>query len=531
MTNQFIYVSRLITLITLTGILFPACAVFLSKERLALLYQRQGRKKMEKKHYRMAEWYLEKSYALAPRNPVVKQLLPQVYVKRRKMSKAADYAERFAVIQDDTVRAPEICYNLGLFLLYNGAMEGQNANAFLEKAARHLKRAMRLDSMRCQPGFSFQAECNAALCVLNVLYASHAYNPAFEKQDRLHKKILACELELARGFAINALRYDPKHESTRRNLDAIDRALGLLGQKPQAPDLTPFARKPLGVSAAPVDSAGIPAPVSREDSMFSNPLRVLGVAMLDSLNAYDELILVLDISGSMVATMFPGRVGSRMEMMRNIALALADGLKPSVKLGCITIGGHCNALPRINLTTRTPRKDLRKAIESVQVEGATPLHRVMKSTPDLFADGRKPSAKRRGICVLSDGLNSCPDPDMICQIAQDLAALNIQTNVVSLLLLDASRNQVEYEAYQCMSAFGGGVLVAATASGRFKEISSPRQFDPFDVVLPEMKPDQCCAVTNLVMMPASAIRAAFRLNPDMLKIEDVTAVQDATQQP
>lgn len=493
-----------------------ACSLFLSTERAALWYQQKGRKNMEKKRYGAAERCLEKSYDLAPRNPAIVQLLPQVYVQRRKFSKAADYAERFSVAQDDTVRAPETCYSLGIFLLFHGAQEKQNANALLEKAERYLKRAMRLDSLRYMPAFRLQAECNAALSVLHVLYSSYAYNPALEKPDRLHKKVLPCELILARGFVVTALRYDPDHVAAQQNFGVIERGLSALGEAPVAPDLRPFERMPVRIPTVLAEEPGADNLRLRLDA--NSPLRLLKLTMLDTLNKYDELILVLDISGSMEARMFPGRAETRMEVMRLIATALTDAIRPQTSIGCITVGGECATTPRLYLKTKTPRAEVRAAVAGLGTEGLTPLHQAMKSAPDLFADGRKMSGKRRGICVLSDGLNSCPDPDMICQIAQDLAVLNIQTNVISLLLEDEMRNQVEYEAYQCMSAYGGGILVAPAASGAFKDSTLPNEIVPFDVVLPEFRPDQCVSVKNLVMVSAADIRSAFSRRADIVAL-------------
>ncbi len=485
-----------------------SCSVFLSDERAALHYQNKGRKQMEKKRYRAAERLLEKSYELMPRNPAVTQLLPQVYVQRRKFSKAADYVERFAVVREDTVRAPETCYHLGLFLLFYGAQEKQNANALLVKAERHLRKAMQLDSLRYMPSFRLQAESNAALGMLHILYSSYAYNPQLEKPERLHKKVLPSELNLARTFCAIALRYDPNHAAARHNLQAIEHGLTILDQAIPTLDLNPFVCEPtkrqqtasVQDTSAENQSSGITA---------NSPLRLLNLTMLDSLSRYDELILVLDISGSMDAQMFPGRSETRMEVMKLIALELTKIIKTRTRIGCVTVGGECGASPQIYLKTKTPRHDIFQAISHLQIDGMTPLHCALKSAPDLFSDGRKSSSNRRGICVLSDGLNSCPDPDMICQIAQDLAVLNIQTNVISLLLEDEMRNQTEYEAYLCMSTFGGGMLVAPSGSGAFKSTTTPNEILTFDVLLPAFKLDRCVSVKNLVMLPATEIRDAF----------------------
>ena len=92
MTCLYKYAFQTISLLIV--LLFSACSVFMPEERLALFYQRLGRKQLEKNRYSLAEWYLEKSYDLVPRNPVVKQLLPQVYVKLHKTSKNLIYRVR-----------------------------------------------------------------------------------------------------------------------------------------------------------------------------------------------------------------------------------------------------------------------------------------------------------------------------------------------------------------------------------------------------------------------------------------------------
>ncbi|MBK6933295.1 MAG: hypothetical protein IPH12_21480 [Saprospirales bacterium] len=41
---------------------------------------------------------------------------------------------------------------------------------------------------------------------------------------------------------------------------------------------------------------------------------------------------------------------------------------------------------------------------------------------------------------------------------------------------------------------------------------------PFDVVLPEFRPDQCVSVKNLVMVSAADIRSAFSRRADIVAL-------------
>jgi tetratricopeptide (TPR) repeat protein len=196
---------------------------------------------------------------------------------------------------------------------------------------------------------------------------------------------------------------------------------------------------------------------NRKDPSFSygklpaNALRAL------SFTAYDELLLLLDISGSMVMEKVLCMGENRFKVMKATALTTIDLLPDSIWVGLGTIGGDCGDPPKVWQPVQPlHKKDLKWTIESLPPHGTTPLLERLQQSPALFS--RNPQTKK-SILLISDGANVCSAGNLdICSWVEQLRQLDITLNVITFL--EASIfNTTEFAEYSCLADITGGQIL------------------------------------------------------------------------
>ena len=180
-----------------------------------------------------------------------------------------------------------------------------------------------------------------------------------------------------------------------------------------------------------------------------------------AMSHYDELVFLLDISGSMVQEKVNCVATDRFNVMKETALFLLENTADSVDVGLATIGGDCGTVPKQwSPTGDMTRKDLRYALGFLYPDGTTPLLTILQETPELFSelDGKK------SIFFISDGENICNLPGVdICEWAETLAARNISINIFTFLDADLS-NTSAFAEYTCLAENTGGRILYLDAN-------------------------------------------------------------------
>ncbi|GJM31774.1 MAG: hypothetical protein DHS20C18_07750 [Saprospiraceae bacterium] len=172
---------------------------------------------------------------------------------------------------------------------------------------------------------------------------------------------------------------------------------------------------------------------------------------------YDEVLFLLDISGSMVMEKVICMGNTRFQVMRETALSLLHDVPAETLVGIGTIGGDCGTTPRLwypvgDLT----RKALRQELEFLVPDGTTPLLNILQASPALFS---KNTESKKSIFLVSDGANICrADGQDICEWAETLSRQNITINILSFL--DANLNNVNaFAEYTCLADKTNGDIV------------------------------------------------------------------------
>lgn len=205
------------------------------------------------------------------------------------------------------------------------------------------------------------------------------------------------------------------------------------------------------------------------------------------LTEYHEVILMLDISGSMVQEKVACKGIYRFEVMREAVLYLLRTLPSEVSVGIGTIGGDCGTTPRLWIPADSKtRKELIQEIEFLVPDGTTPLLTILKRAPELF--GSKAQTKR-ALFLISDGANVCREPGAdLCQWANELPNTTIQI----LTFLSANLNNANaFSEYSCLAENTGGKINYIDNNYCRLQVFSFNLIDAFIPRIPALKRVQC----------------------------------------
>lgn len=172
---------------------------------------------------------------------------------------------------------------------------------------------------------------------------------------------------------------------------------------------------------------------------------------------YDEVVLLLDISGSMVMEQVSCIGSDRFDVMKETALLLLENFTDSTKVGIGTIGGDCGTVPRLWHTTGDrSRKDLKYDLEFLVPDGTTPLLTILQETPELFSNTPN---KTKALIFISDGENVCRLPGVdICEWTATLASQKITINIMTFLGASLE-NSNAFAEYTCLAENTFGQLL------------------------------------------------------------------------
>ena len=167
------------------------------------------------------------------------------------------------------------------------------------------------------------------------------------------------------------------------------------------------------------------------------------------LNNYDELVFLLDISGSMVMEKVVCYGADRFTAMKDLCLKILPEIDTSIELGIGTIGGVCDSPPDLWFASGgINRVDLRSKLRFLIPDGTTPLLTMLLRCPELFSDD---PTRSKSIFLISDGANTCREGGMdICEWASELAAKGIAVNVLTFLST-TSDNTDAFAEYLCLA--------------------------------------------------------------------------------
>lgn len=233
-----------------------------------------------------------------------------------------------------------------------------------------------------------------------------------------------------------ALRWDPTHPAAAANYQRMCDSL----------QLTP---RPLAVEPSDATPTRYVSP--KYDKL------PLSMDQLSAFGHFEEIVYLLDISGSMVQEEVACLGADRFDVMRQTAQYFLENLADTTRIGIGTIGGDCGTEPELwHPAGSVNREDMTWTLRFLVPDGTTPLLTILRRTPELFSE--RPG-RTRSLFFVSDGENICNLPGVdICEWASELKRRGIVVNIMTFLGTNLS-NASAFAEYTCLAEITGGKIL------------------------------------------------------------------------
>lgn len=243
----------------------------------------------------------------------------------------------------------------------------------------------------------------------------------------VHTHVHRRDMEKAAPYFETALQYDFNNKVARKNYRQIMDSLGVSANIRR--DSAIIARQRLEA-----------AKHTLEDDVFRG----------GRFHEFEEIIFLLDISGSMVQENVTCEGKTRFKVMKKTVGYLLDEISPEIPIGIGSIGGDCGTEPKLWLSTgEQSRKELKQTVDFVPPDGTTPLLNILKDSPMLFDSTQE--NRRKSIFLVSDGENICSLKGIsICKWADQMASQNTVINVLTFLGTTLN-NANAFADYACLT--------------------------------------------------------------------------------
>lgn len=251
----------------------------------------------------------------------------------------------------------------------------------------------------------------------------------------MHSHVHRRALERAFPYFVQALEHDPENRSAFQNFQVLADSLDLHPR----PEISPNPSAKAAVASG--------SSLSLHSALFQD----LG------LFRYDELLFLVDISGSMVMEKVICLGATRFDVMKDMAQKMLGDIPGHTALGIGTIGGDCGTTPKLWKQVGSMNKaELREDLRFLIPDGTTPLLTILKASASLFTDNKQSG---KSIFLISDGANTCREPGMdICAWADSISRQNIAVNVLTFLST-TSMNTEAFAEYLCLAEHTGGHII------------------------------------------------------------------------
>ena len=274
---------------------------------------------------------------------------------------------------------------------------------------------------------------------LSVYYNALGYAYLLNQGQGAHRKaglaphyhVHQRDMERSARCFEKALQFNPDNLTARNNYQILADTLGL----PEAAPPTIIVERPK--PATPTFST-LPEKIERAFDLSN----------------FEEVLFLVDISGSMVMEKVLCLNQERFEVMKEMAIYIAARISDTTRLGLATIGGDCPEPPMQWLSAGALSKnELVEKLEFLYPDGTTPLLNVLVETPTLFS---KSDSITKAIFLISDGENVCRIGDLdICKWAEGLARQKITVHVLTFLERGLE-NTGAFAEYTCLAENTGG---------------------------------------------------------------------------
>lgn len=428
------------------------------RDSLAMEYLFKAEKYYEKNNHKKASKYFILAYETNRKNEIIHQKGLAYFLERENYDVAKKFFSLVGIPSTAYNRKARVFYNHGLMLMKAGRTRLFESEAVFETALSNIKKAE-------YPNLELYSQILVARGFTKILS-----RPIKNKGDEynfilIHTK----EALMALNYFETALKINPDLEIAIKNRDIILKWL-------EHCNIEPPTDNSLIITENDTIDLKNQFPNLDKNLDIMDSLRQLVYSSLpdnieqitNHLNRYDEVILVIDVSGSMNAPMVYNSALTRFIVMKELTQAILTKVDKKVKIGVLTVGGGCSDYPLINIPIDdiTKRVLIEKKVEWLELNGATPLNRRVDRTTGMFSN----KENKKTILLMSDGMDTCNETFDLCNTAIKLDNNNIDVSVFSFLLEGQNfQDDIAYEIYECMTAHSGGKIFFLNNESKIQE--------------------------------------------------------------
>lgn len=384
--------------------------------------------------------YLRKVLDEEPNHDAACLLLVKLHLAKDNRKQASIYINRLYTIKaTSTKRNIERSY----YLAFNDLLNGQYATSRrkIQEVITEIHKHKVFD-------FNLLARAYNALGYLDVV--EHQSESEQKNRVAVQDRILT----KAQFFFEEALRYKPNSPIAATNYNRVNTALRTPPNRIDPYDLESIQLSDYAPSVVVNNDYKTTVDLAIEEDWL--PARVRWV--LEDFSNYDELIFMMDASGSMRVPSEINPETSRFQWMKNLSYFLIGNISHQTSLGAIAVGGECGEIPPMSMATDSDRSRLVSSIQRLKADGHTPVNQAMEIAPKMFSQ----NGKKRAILFITDGMESC-EPELTCKLSAQLGQQGIELHILSFLDQASAKN--EYISYTCMAESSGGSLKGINKDG------------------------------------------------------------------
>lgn len=305
----------------------------------------------------------------------------------------------------------------------------------------------------------------------------------------LHGHVHRRSLERAHRYFFQSLMANPENQTARSNAQILGDSLQM-GPASAVPSLADSLLHPQTAGSGSV-FLGMQQRLFRDLQLFR----------------YDELLFLVDISGSMVMENVICMNATRFDVMKEMVQKLLPEIPSYTALGMGTIGGDCGTVPKQwKPAGSLSKEDIHDITRFLIPDGTTPLLSMLVAAPELFTET---PTKSKSIFLISDGANTCREGGLdICSWAKQISEKNISINILTFLST-TSDNTDAFAEYLCLAELTGGQIIYLD---NYRCRLEPLAFDlvkTCSFTLPEFQRSSCWgpSVKDLWMIPQKKLRS------------------------
>ncbi len=447
------------------------------KDSLSIIYFSRAKEYVSKNNIKKGKKYLIKAFSISSLHNYVKMDVVNYLIELKDFKEAEKLLSRISLPYNEHLLRAKQYFYLGLINVKKDWESLKTAYKYFKKANNQMLvskskdlelwsdilNAMGFTSLTGR-GLSKYANSDKPFCIQHFDYFKIAY-----------------------PYFVYALKYNSENNVAKDNIDSIQKIFRELNERIPYVDINKMP-DPDTLTTVSLDSIDLIKTNETDSIEYDAKLLPNNYKqILDLLNKYDEVVLVVDLSTSMLDPTGWSEGVSKFEIMSNLSNYLAKSINKHTNLGIISIDNSCDPYDVIFMNygvAQISRKELINTLQYITPNGATPLNQRLKLTPMLFSNRHN----KKSVFLISDGMDVCDEPFDVCYTASYLNDQNIDFSLLSFIL-ETDNDEISrfaYEIYECMVKHSEGSVFKVNEEGEIEKKELDKLKEELKLRLPHM---------------------------------------------